>query len=122
MKARVSSWVDVKAGKKLQGACQQTWEIIEGDFKEGDQQAAAQLCCGVLLMGCSGWVDGSICCCALLCSPPPVKLLSQAIDSGQLTRSNLIRTRAKLCGQVDSHCPGFSNVCRLHTEACLYMT
>jgi len=69
-----SSRVDVKAGKKLQGACQQTWEIIEGDFKEGDQQAAAQLCCGVLLMRCNCWVDGGSYCCTFLCSPPPVNL------------------------------------------------
>jgi len=73
--ASVSSRVDGKAGKKLQGTCQQTREIIEGDFKKGDQQAAAQLCCGVLLMGCGSWVGGSSCCCAFLCSPPPVNLI-----------------------------------------------
>jgi len=73
--ASVSSWVNVKAGKKLQGACQQTREIIESDFKEGDQQATAQLCCGVMLMGCGGWVGGSSCCCVFLCSPPPVNLI-----------------------------------------------
>ena len=75
--ASASSWVDMKAGKEFQGACQQTWGVVEGDFKEGDQQAAAQLCCGVLLMGrCS--CDGSICCCTFLCSPPPVNLIASS--------------------------------------------
>lgn len=44
MIAIINSRVDVEAGKKLQGAGQQTWVVIKGDFQHSDEQAAAQQC------------------------------------------------------------------------------
>lgn len=44
MIAIISSRVDMEAGKQLQGAGQQTWVVVKGDFQDSDEQATAQQC------------------------------------------------------------------------------